>query len=82
MMKLGLNRLTLCLSLCSTWFCLAEAMRALPPAPTFAGLRAAQVDLGIKPTSAPRQHEILKRFSGDPAICGWVEGNDSMFRRK
>ncbi|CAO1606400.1 hypothetical protein XANCAGTX0491_009898 [Xanthoria calcicola] len=74
-MSMGVNRLTLCLSLCSTWFCLAEAMQGLLPTPIFAGLRAAQVDLGIKPTSAPRQHEIWKRLSGDPAICGWIEGD-------
>ncbi|KAL8876986.1 MAG: hypothetical protein Q9198_004910 [Flavoplaca austrocitrina] len=52
-------------------------MRDMFPTPTFAGLRAAQVDLGIEPTLAPRQHEILKRLSGDPAICGWVEGSSN-----
>ncbi|KAI4272183.1 MAG: hypothetical protein LQ337_005466 [Flavoplaca oasis] len=57
-------------------------MQDMFPTPTFAGLRAAQVDLGIEPTSAPPQHEILKRLSGDPAICGWVEGNSSMFQKK
>lgn len=80
--SMGVHRLTLCLSLCSTWFCLAEAMQGLLPTPIFAGLRAAQVDLGIKPTSAPRQHEIWKRLSGDPAICGWIEGDSGMFREK
>ncbi|KAI4236844.1 MAG: hypothetical protein L6R40_006033 [Gallowayella cf. fulva] len=50
-------------------------MLPLLATPTFAGLRAAQIDLGIEPTSAPHPHEILKRLSGDPAICGWIEGN-------
>ncbi len=61
---------------------MAEAMRDILPTPTFAGLRAAQVDLGIEPTSAPHRHEIMKRLNGDPAICGWVEGNSSMYQRK
>ncbi|KAL8673189.1 MAG: hypothetical protein Q9168_002381 [Polycauliona sp. 1 TL-2023] len=52
-------------------------MRNLLPTPTFAGLQAAQADLGIEPTSAPLQHELLKRLSGDPAICGWVEGDSN-----
>ncbi|KAL8958305.1 MAG: hypothetical protein Q9193_004612 [Seirophora villosa] len=41
---------------------------------TFAGLRAAQTDLGMKPTPAP---ELSKRLIEDPAICGWVEGDQS-----
>ncbi|KAI4193414.1 MAG: hypothetical protein LQ348_002870 [Seirophora lacunosa] len=41
---------------------------------TFAGLRAAQTDLGMKPTPTP---ELSKRLIEDPAICGWVEGNQS-----
>ncbi|KAL8714394.1 MAG: hypothetical protein Q9220_001727 [cf. Caloplaca sp. 1 TL-2023] len=50
-------------------------MRPLLPTATFAGLRAAQVDLDVAPTPAPRMgFDILKRLNGDPAVCGWVEG--------
>ncbi|KAL8947892.1 MAG: hypothetical protein Q9222_005867 [Ikaeria aurantiellina] len=50
-------------------------MRPLVPTATFAGLRAAELDLDMEPTPAPQiDFDILKRFNGDPAICGWVEG--------
>ena len=57
--------------------------RGYPPAipsPTFPGLRAAQFELEIRPTPNPfGPSEIVKRLSGDPAICGWVEGDGSEF---
>lgn len=63
----------------STWLFVATATRPLLPTSTFAGLRAAQADLEMQPTPTPwSQAEVWKRLvrlSGDPDICGWVEGN-------
>ena len=48
------------------------------PTPTFAGMRAAQVGLDLQPTANPGSpSELLRRLNGDPAICGWVDGNGS-----
>ncbi|KAL8778173.1 MAG: hypothetical protein Q9213_007534 [Squamulea squamosa] len=77
MKSLRVDGLLLCLYICWMWPHLAKAMQAILPTPTFAGLRAAQADVGIQPTSAPWRSEILKRLIGDPAICGWVEGKSS-----
>ncbi|KAL8836094.1 MAG: hypothetical protein Q9170_003042 [Blastenia crenularia] len=56
---------------------LGNAMQHMLPTPTFAGLRAAQADLGLKPTPPPDySSELLKRLNGDPAVCGWVEGSE------
>lgn len=63
--------------LSSTWLLLVTAMRPQLAPVTFAGLRAAQTDLGMKPTPTP---ELSKRLIEDPAICGWVEGDQSKFR--
>ena len=66
------------LCLCSSWLSFVRSYRPALPTPTFAGLRAAQLDLEIKPTPGPvGSSELLKRLSGDPAICGWVEGQAS-----
>ncbi|KAI9819493.1 MAG: hypothetical protein M1827_006941 [Pycnora praestabilis] len=58
---------------------LISGTRASPnifPTPTLAGLRYAQVEFEVLPTSNPwTPSEIFKRLSGDPAICGWVDGN-------
>lgn len=62
----------------SIWIVFGDASRPVFPTPTFAGLRAAQADLGIKPTPDPlTSPHIVRRLSGDPAICGWVEGHQS-----
>lgn len=49
--------------------------------PTFSGLRDSnQAEIEILPTASlwsPSEH--LKRLSGDPAICGWVDGDGSEF---
>lgn len=59
---------------------LGNALQHLLPTPTFAGLRAAQVDLEIEPTPDPLSpHRVEKRLNGNPAICGYVEGDESMF---
>ena len=48
------------------------------PSPTVAGLRAAELGLDVLPTADPwKPSEILRRLSGNPAICGWVDGNES-----
>lgn len=57
---------------------LASASRNVFPKPTLAGLRAAEHELQILPTPNPwSSPELLRRFAGDPAICGWVEGDAS-----
>lgn len=66
------------LGLCFLSISPGDAVQPLLPTATFAGLRAAQADLGMKPTSPPKHpSELMKRLSGDPAICGWVEGSES-----
>lgn len=56
----------------------ANSARVVFLEPTLAGLRAAENELQILPTPNPwSPSEILKRFAGDPAICGWVEGDPS-----
>ena len=56
----------------------ANSYQPVLPTPTFAGLRAAQVELEAFPTPNPwNPSEILRRLSGDSGICGWVEGNSS-----
>lgn len=56
---------------------LGNASRYIFPTPTFAGLRAADNQFEILPTPNPETlSDISKRFSNDPAICGWVEGDD------
>lgn len=62
-------------------FFLGEARLPVLPTPTLAGLRAVQEDIGIIPTYPPQRQDILKRFSGDPAICGWAEGNAGKHRK-
>ena len=58
----------------------ANAYRHLFPTPTFAGLKAAQIGIGVHPTTIPwSPSEILRRLSEDPGICGWVEGNSGTF---
>ena len=81
MKGLASDRILWVLCLCFPLFLLGGAMLPVLPTPTFAGLRAAQDDIGIIPTSPPRRQEILKRFGGDPAICGWVEGNAGKHRK-
>lgn len=56
----------------------ARCYQRLLPMPTFEGLRAAQVESELRPTPNPwSPSEILKRLSGDPGICGWVEGSSN-----
>lgn len=60
----------------------AASHRYLLPTPTLGDSRAAhaQVDFEIRPTPNPwSSSELLKRLSGDPGICGWIEGNSSEF---
>lgn len=66
--------------------CLHSIVKASPcsgptPTPTFSGLRDSnQVKFEILPTANPwSQSELLKRLSGDPAMCGWVDGDGSEF---
>lgn len=48
----------------------------LLPTPTAAGLNVNYGEIEILPTSYPGSpSELFKRLNGDPAICGWVEGN-------
>ena len=55
-----------------------NSLRYAVPTPTFAGLRAAQVGVEILPTANPwSPSELWRRLNGDPAICGWVNGNGS-----
>ena len=57
-----------------------KGYQSLLPTPTFAGLQVAQVESELRPTPNPwSPSEILKRLSGDPGICGWVEGSSSNF---
>ena len=64
--------------------CLHSIVKASPhcgptPTPTFSGLRDSnQVEFDISPTAKPwSPSELLKRLSGKPAICGWVDGDGS-----
>lgn len=71
------------LSTCVIFFLsvrLGNTSRHFFPTSTFAGLRPADLQFNIRPTPKPRTpSNISKRFADDPAICGWVEGNDSKF---
>ena len=57
----------------------AQAGRASPgllPTPTAAGLNVNYGEIELLPTSYPGSpSELFRRLNGDPAICGWVEGN-------
>ena len=66
--------------------CLHSIVKASPqfgptPTPTFSGLRDSnQVEFDILPTANPwSPSELLKQLSGNPAICGWVDGDGSEF---
>lgn len=66
------------LSLLLSLAAFASGYRLGVPTPVPAGLRAAQIDIEIRPTATPwSPSEILRRLSGDAGICGWVEGNSS-----
>ena len=57
---------------------LVNGYRHLVPTPVVAGLRAAQIDIEIRPTASLwSPSEIVRRLSGDAGICGWVEGDSS-----
>jgi len=49
------------------------------PTPTVAGFEDARFgEIEILPTSNPwSPSELFKRLNGNPAICGWVEGDPS-----
>lgn len=57
----------------------AQVGRASPgflPTPTAAGLNLNYGEIEILPTSySGSPSQLFKRLNGDPAICGWVEGN-------
>lgn len=66
--------------------CLHSIVEASPhngptPTPTFSGLRDSnQAKFEILPTANPwSESDLLKRLSGDPAVCGWVDGDASEF---
>lgn len=54
-------------------------VRASPgflPTPTSKGLNGNYGEIEILPTSYPGSpSQLFKRLNGDPAICGWIEGN-------
>lgn len=66
--------------------CLHSIVKASPyngptPTATFSGLRDSnQAKVKILPTANPwSASELLKRLSGDPGVCGWVDGDASEF---
>ena len=66
--------------------CLHSIVKASPycgptQTPTFSGLRDSnQVEFELLPTANPgSSSELLKRLSGDPAVCGWEDGDGSEF---
>ncbi len=58
---------------------LATASPRFGPTPTVIGLaKQALGEIEVLPTSFPWSPSVLfKRLEGDPAICGWVEGDPS-----
>ncbi|MCJ1425595.1 hypothetical protein MMC29_003495 [Sticta canariensis] len=62
---------------CSLLIRLGNASRHIFPTSTFAGFRAADNQFEILPTPNPGTlSDISKRYANNPAICGWVEGDD------
>ena len=61
--------------------CVQSTQQVLPVR-TAEGLRALQPELDVISTARPRiPSELLKRLTGDPGICGWVDGDGSKFLR-
>ena len=58
---------------------IATASPWIQPTPTVVGLNDRNWgEIEILPTSNPSSPlELFKRLNGDPAICGYVEGNAS-----